>query len=58
MTTKRDLTANKGESAERTSARRNQLGERHGEDGPHPVTSRKTARHEREDDPDAGIHDA
>jgi len=55
MTTKRYLTANKGEPAERSSARRNQLGE----DGPHPLSERdKRDKMMREDDPDAGIHDA
>ena len=59
MTTKRDLTASKGEPAERSSARRNQLGEARSEDGPHPVSERdKRDRMMREDDPDAGIHDA
>ncbi len=58
MTTKRDLTAKKGESAERSSARRNQLGEKPGAEGPHPVASRERGEKPSEDDPDAGIHDA
>jgi hypothetical protein len=58
MTTKRDLGAGKGESDERPSARRNQLGETRGEDGPRPVSSREREKTWREDDPDAGIHDA
>jgi len=59
MTTKRDLTADKGEPTERSSARRNQLGEKQGEEGPHPVASRdRTEKITRDDDPNAGIHDA
>jgi hypothetical protein len=58
MTTKRDLTAHKGEPT--SSARRNQLGESRGEDGPDPVKGRE--RREKpvysEEDPDAGLHDA
>lgn len=57
MTTKRDLTASKGEPS---SARRNQLGEARGEDGPEPlkVRERREKPVHRDEDPDAGLHDA
>jgi hypothetical protein len=57
MTTKRDLSATKGE---RASVRRNQLGEERDADGPQPVKSstRREKSSSRDDDPDAGIHDA
>ena len=58
MTTKRDVSPHKGDSA---SARRNQLGERRGEDGPEAVKGserREKVSRERDGDPDAGIHDA
>ncbi len=59
MTTKRDLTARKGESAERSSARRNQLGEKPAAEGPRPVSSRQQSEKiASEADPDEGIHDA
>jgi hypothetical protein len=59
MTTKRDLTARNGEPDERSSARRNQLAEARGDDGPRPVNAReKRDKTSREDDPEAGIHDA
>jgi len=56
MTTKRDLSGNKGEPA---SFRRNQLGERRSEDGPQPDKSHeRREKVSRDEDQNAGIHDA